>query len=72
MLCRRVHEARPSCSTSGGQSVGVVSVRACEAVDVEVNVEDFCAAAPAGAPPFIMDDHCLNAAPELQERHLGV
>lgn len=64
--CSKVQEARPSCSTSGGQSEGVVSTACTAAV-----VEDFCAAAPAGAAPFIIDDHCLNAAPELHERHLG-
>lgn len=50
-----VHDERPSCSTSGGQSEGVSSP---------------ALAAGATGAPFIIAVQFLNAAPELQDRHL--
>lgn len=58
MEWRSVQELRPRASTSGGQSAGI------ESVAVEGAVLD------AAGPPFIIDVHDLNAAPEVQERHL--
>lgn len=59
--CSSVQEARPSCSTSGGQSAGgrrsEVSSAGGAVVDIEAGVLIFC---------FVMDAH---EAKEVQLRH---
>jgi hypothetical protein len=68
MVCRRVQVERPSCSTSGGQSEGIVDGKEVFAVEDVVVV---CAALgllslDAGAERAM----AIQEETEVQERHL--
>lgn len=56
MVCRNVHVARPSCSTSAGQSARLSNEEAATAVPSAANVPP----AAAGLPVFVRDFAALS------------